>query len=390
MYARLVAMAAVASAACAPLGANSSAGSEKLLMSGSGHIMIGSFDAQAKSLKIDLDKTVSGAPTWLALAKPNLLYAVDENSDTTSLFNVDLEAKKLDLKTSVKGSTGVVHLELARDGSRMLGAAYGSSAIDVYDTSSGGLKFVKAVPSNDSLGPVKERQEKPHPHQAVLDPSGRFFAVNDLGTDRILVVDSKDDSFQVVNHVPVSPAGCGPRHGAFLPAGASASQATHYLVLCEIKNVVNVFSLRYGGAKGIDFFLEQTISTFPSATPAKAAAGELAISPDSKDVYVSNRLTGAATDNIAHFRIAKPPSDNGALLKLELVASTSTGGTLPRMFSFSRDGKTLFVGNTGKGDLAVVALQRNADGTLVEKPVASIASSAFPGGVGPAYIQPVA
>ncbi|KAG6034773.1 hypothetical protein E4U41_006395, partial [Claviceps citrina] len=258
--------------------------------------------------------------------------------------------------------------------------------------------------STDGLGPATGRQVHPSPHQAVPDPTGRYFAVNDLGTDRILILDSADDSFAVVNHVPVEPAGCGPRHGAFFPVGAA--QATHYMVVCEIKNLVNVYSLVYGGDKGIEFKTEQTISTFPAAAavPAKAAAGELVIAPDNKNVYVSNRLSGT-TDTIATFRIRgvdPPPAVNGSTKcpphgvkaraagdMLELVGLTSTGGVAPRMISLTSDGKTLLVGNTD-GELAVVALKRNQDGTLAEKPAASIAASAFPGGKGPAFIQQIA
>ncbi len=84
----------------------------------------------------------------------------------------------------------------------------------------GTLSLFKQIPSDDALGPNTARQDAPHPHQALLDNSGRWFAVNDLGTDTILVIDSADDSFDVVNHVRVPLAGCGPRHGASIPGRA--------------------------------------------------------------------------------------------------------------------------------------------------------------------------
>ncbi|KAG5915070.1 hypothetical protein E4U42_000158 [Claviceps africana] len=239
---------------------------------------------------------------------------------------------------------------------------------------------------------MAERQARPHPHQAVPDPSGRYFAVNDLGTDRVLVLDGAADAFSLVNHVPVEPAGCGPRHGAFFPVGAS--RATHYLVVCEMKNLVNVYSLAYGGPRGIDFNFEQSLSTLSAAgsVPA-AAAGELVIAPDNRNVYVSNRLSGP-TDTIANFRIVAVPAPRTSTacyrraIRLELAGLTSTGGKNPRMFSIAHDGQTLLVGNT-EGDMAVVAMRRNQDGTLPEKPVASIAAKAFPGGKGPVFIQQI-
>ncbi|KAF5130389.1 putative 6-phosphogluconolactonase [Metarhizium anisopliae] len=354
----------------------------KLLITSPGNISIAEFDGTKFDIKST--KNVSGNPTWVAFSQPHL-YAVDENSDTTSLLNVDLAGNKIDQLSSTKGSSGVVHLEFTKDKSQLVGAGFGSSNIDIFDISNGGLKFSNAIKSDDKVGPNTVRQEKPHPHQSVLDPSGRFMAVNDLGTDKILVLDTQK-AFNIVNRVPVEPAGAGPRHGAFFPAGAN--KATHYFVLCEIKNLVLVYALQYCGAKGIEFKLTQTISTFKSveATPAEAAAGELVLAADNKNVYVSNRLTGGQTDNIANFRIAQ----NGSEPKLELVGFTSTGGLRTRMFSASLDGQHLFVGNQG-GALGVVALKRNADGTLVEKPVASLDMSLFPGELaGPAFVQQVA
>ncbi|KAH0601338.1 hypothetical protein MHUMG1_00212 [Metarhizium humberi] len=354
----------------------------KLLITSPGNITIAEFDGT----KFDIKSTqnVSGNPTWVAFSQPHL-YAVDENSDTTSLLKVDLAGNKIDHLNSTKGSSGVVHLEFTKDKSQMVGAGFGSSNIDIFDISNGGLKFSNAIKSDDDVGPNKERQEKPHPHQSVLDPSGRFVAVNDLGTDKILVLDTKK-AFAIVNRVSVVPAGAGPRHGAFFPAGAN--KATHYFVLCEIKNLVLVYALKYSCDKGIEFELKQTISTFKSveATPAEAAAGELVLAADNKNVYVSNRLTGGQTDNIANFRITQ----NGGELKLDLVGFTSTGGLRTRMFSASLDGQHLFVGNQD-GALGVVALKRNANGTLVEKPVASLDMSLFPGELaGPAFVQQVA
>ncbi|KID92656.1 carboxy-cis,cis-muconate cyclase [Metarhizium guizhouense ARSEF 977] len=353
----------------------------KLLITSPGNISIAEFDGTKFDIKST--KGVSGNPTWVAFSQPHL-YAVDENSDTTSLLKVDLAGNKIDQLSSTKGSSGVVHLEFTKDKSQMVGAGFGSSNIDIFDISNGGLKFSNAIKSDDKPGPNTVRQEKPHPHQSVLDPSGRFMAVNDLGTDKILVLDTQK-AFAIVNRVSAEP-GAGPRHGAFFPAGAN--KATHYFVLCEIKNLVLVYALKYGGDKGIEFELKQTISTFKSveATPAEAAAGELVLAADNKNVYVSNRLTGGQTDNIANFRI----DQNGGELKLELVGFTSTGGLRTRMFSASLDGQHLFVGNQD-GALGVVALKRNADGTLVEKPVASLDMSLFPGQLaGPAFVQQVA
>lgn len=398
MFKELLALVGVAAAASLPRNSDMAAAAfardaplSKILMSNGSNLLLADFDGA--KFNIVFQKKVPIEATWLAYARPDRLYAVDENGKTSTLFGIDVAGNKMEMKATTQASSGVVHLALSKTGNRMVGAGYGASSIDVYDTSDGELKFLKSI--NSTGYQPQQKQQKAHPHQAVLDPKGRFFIVNDLGMNEILLLDSSGDSFEIINRVPVEPAGCGPRHGAFFPAGAA--EPTHYIVLCETKNLVNVYSLRYVGGKGIQFRREQSLSTFPSGdVPAKAAAGELAVAPDNRNVYVSNRLSGA-TDSVANFRVVAQSANasssdcthTAAAIRLELVGLTSTGGTLPRMFSFANDGQTLLVGNQG-GDLAVVALKRNQDGTLAEKPVASIASSAFPGGKGPAYIQQIA
>ncbi|KAG5974905.1 hypothetical protein E4U55_007993 [Claviceps digitariae] len=377
------------------------AGPRKILMSTGNTILFADFDGTKFSIASQTNLTVSAS--WLAYAKPDRLFAVNEAGSDTTLFSIDVAGNAIAQKAQAQGSSGVVHLELSKDANRMVGAAYGNGTIDIFDTSSGsgGIKHLKTVKSDDKTGPVPTRQAQPRPHQAVLDPTGRYFAVNDLGTDRILVLDSAADAFAIVNHVPVEPAGCGPRHGSFFPLGAA--KATHYIVVCEIKNLVNFYSLTYGGDKGIQFKFEQSLSTLSGQQNplATAAAGELVIAPDNKNVYVSNRLSGQ-TDTIANFRVVGGPAKcshgngNGsgsgsgsAATKLEFVGLTSTSGKNPRMFSIAHDGQTLLIGNT-EGEVAVVALKRNQDGTLPEKPVASLAASAFPGGKGPVFIEQIA
>lgn len=323
------------------------------------------------------------SPSWLAYSEPSLLYAVDEWSNLIRVFELDVAGDKLEKKAEEVGSAGVVHLEFNKERTRMVGAAYGAGTIDVWDISEGGLTLMSTLESDDPLGPNKERQAAPHPHQSVLDPSGRFFAVNDLGTDHILLIDSADDAFKVVNHVAVEPAGAGPRHGAFYPS--NAEKATHYIVLCEIKNLIVVYELSYTDSS-IEFTKIQDISSFgPDANPSDdAAAGELAIVGD--HVYISNRLTGGDTDDISHFGIFKCSEKT----ELRFVDSVSTGGTLPRMFSVTSSGAELLVGNQD-GALGLVAIGLKEDGSLEKEFRASVKASEFGDkGFGPQFVQQIA
>ncbi|KAK7592686.1 hypothetical protein V3481_007294 [Fusarium oxysporum f. sp. vasinfectum] len=135
---------------------------------------------------------------------------------------------------------------------------------------------------------VRPWHSSPHPHQTNFDPTHRFFAINDLGTDSILIIDSKDDAFQVINIIKVLP-GCDPRHGVFYPRGVL--WATHYIVICEISDQLLVYTVLYRGTY-LDLKLIQGISTFgpgfPPANAASAAAGAILLAPNNRDLYISN------------------------------------------------------------------------------------------------------
>jgi len=281
----------------------------------------------------------------------------------------------------------VAHLEFSARKDRIVGSAFGQGTVDVWevDATDGTLTLLKQIESNDALGPNAARQEAPHPHQAVLDNSARFFAVNDLGTDTILVIDSLNDAFDVVNRVRLPNAGCGPRHGAFFPPLAAGSDfPTNYIVACELTSELVVFELDYQ-ASNISFTAVQTISNFgPGLGPANATtatAGELAVSSDKGFVFVSNRNTGNETDFLSVFSVSGAQGSSGANVRLAFQASVSTGGAVPRMFSLSKDQETLFVANQD-GAIGLQALPREAEtGELAVQAAAVLAIETF-GGLG--------
>lgn len=356
-----------------------------VLMATTGQIQLATYDGSA--FTNTMNATVTGAPTWVEFVEPNKLYAVDEWGTDMRLYHLELQGENGTGPTlspqpvaSAQGSSGVVHLEFTQDKTRMVGAAYGSGSIDVWDTTGDQLKLITTIKSEGEPGPVKPNQETAHPHQAVLEPSGRYFAVNDLGTDEILVIDSADDAWEVVNTVP-TPAGCGPRHGVFYGASAEASEATHYLVVCELSNTVISYALTYEDAS-LAFTEAGQASTFAGEAPEGAAAGELALASDNTNLYASNRLTGGKSDSIARFTVTDGVPT--------LVDEKSTHGTLPRMFSLSTSEDEIFIGNQN-GPEAVVALKRTADGEVADSPAASLPLSEFGGaeGFGPAYIKQI-
>lgn len=359
----------------------------RVLMGHTGNIYLADYYKSEKKFTFAINETSRGAPSWMTYVAPNRLYAVDENSKEINYYEIDLANNKLNLKASQNGSSGVVHLELNKAGTRMVGAAYGNGTVDVWNVENGGLKLMKTIKSDDKLGPNEARQSAAHPHQVLLDPTGRYFTVNDLGTDSILIIDSKKDAFKKLESARVD-AGCGPRHAVWYPAGAS--KATHYIVVCEMLNKALVYSVKYETDK-LTFTQTQAVSTYgdayPPANATTASAGEIAITPNNQDIYISNRLSGNTTDSIAHFKVSK--SDCGSV-ELKFSDTVSSGGLIPRMFSLDKTADYIFSANQD-GDYGVAVIDIGKNGKLDSNYMGTIAGPLFgEAGYGPQFIQQIA
>lgn len=366
--------------------------SSQLLISGSGYIWTAKFDGSS----VVLEKNISEpgvTPSWLIEGKRSKAFiANDENSNTTYKYTFDVSAvntsttstSQVKLTPAQKyssGSAGVVHFAYNVNKTRLFGAGYGSQQIDVWDTtaSDGSLNILETIPVNDSTS---------HPHQTVVSPTGNIAIVNDLGLDKLHVLDvSDDDAIYITSSVSV-PKGCGPRHGAFYWT-AYMAVPSRYLVVCETSHSLLVFNMTEGGdlqPEPIQTDIQTAVDT--SGSQLTAAELLLYVNEDrSADIYVSNRLTGGTTDNIAHFRLPAPMTAKGTqpgeLVALTAANITSSGGVGPRGMTLSAGGAYLFVGNQQAGPAGLVVLARNAaTGDLGASPVAKVDYEDFAGGQG--------
>lgn len=373
---------------------------KRLLVGGAGQIAGYNFDGSSFTPSATANVSEPGkTASWMVFKEPNLLYAVDENSNATRLFNYDRNTGTLSTEVaSFNGSSGVVHLIFNADKTRLIGSSYGQGQIDVWDSSAadGKLKLLRQIPLSGAHGPDPASQTQLRAHQSLFDPTGRYLVVNDLGGDAIHVFDTLDDAFNLSARVPITPAGSGPRHGAFISVNGTA-QASHYVVACELSNTLQLFTVHYGNTLSMSG-LHTTPSYGPGLGPANAstaAAGELAVSHSGPVfIYVSNRLTGNATDHIARFALeAKSATDGTA--QLVFKGHVSTAGLVPRMFSFSKDidgsESVLFAGNVN-GDNGLVAIKRaDAAGRMSATPLGVLPNSAFSSqpadtGFGPQFV----
>lgn len=374
---------------------NSTSPSRHLLVGSAGKIAGYDFDGAGFKANPGANVSIAGmAASWLAFREPNIVYAVDENSNATRLFVYDPHSGMLLQQGLVtNGSSGVVHLEFNKNKTRMVGSSYSQGQLDIWEIeTSGYLKLRTQVPLTGQPGPDPS-QKTLRAHQSVLDPSGRFFVVNDLGGDRLHVLDSLNDTWKITNSVPVTPPGSGPRHGIFISVNGT-QQAPHYAVVCEITSTVQLFEVDYSnntlGLKGV-----QTISTFgaafPPANATSARAGEIIASMSgAAEIYITNRLTGNETDSISVFALQASTAANR---KSELVwkSAASSGGKAPRHLSLSKkDQNVLFIANpSGKVGLAAwnrtAGAVTSANGTLDNAVFAPGQSDGF----GPQFVMEI-
>jgi 6-phosphogluconolactonase (cycloisomerase 2 family) len=153
----------------------------------------------------------------------------------------------------------------------------GSAATSWSILPSGGLKSLQTFMFNlTAPGTNPSRQDAPHPHEVILDPTGSFIVVPDLGADlvRVFSVDPKTSLLTETNPF-LAPAGSGPRHGTFLKAD---SGKTFFFLISELANTIASYEVEYS-ATGLNFtkvFLSGIYGN--RTTPDGAAAAEAILS----------------------------------------------------------------------------------------------------------------
>lgn len=154
----------------------------------------------------------------------------------------------------------------------------GGSGVTTWDISN--PSQLKAIETKkfklDKPGADPGRQEAPHPHQSITDPSGKFVLVPDLGSDsvRVFSVNCKTLALKDLPALNVKP-GSGPRHVTF----AVKNNKTFMYLVTELANTIIGYEVTYpaGSIKFQELF---TIGTHGKGkpTPAGAAASEIIVS----------------------------------------------------------------------------------------------------------------
>src|SRR5256714_6700639 len=300
-------------------------------------------------------------PSFLAI-HPNgrVLYAVNElekykgkPTGAVSAFAIARETgalKRLNEQPSAGGAPCYVSVD--RSGRVVLVANYAGGSVAVLPIqANGSLAPVTNIDHHKGKGPNAERQEAPHAHSILPDPSNRFALGADLGVDRVYVyrLDIEGKSLQhIEGGDAVMRPGAGPRHIAFHPT----------LPLVFVANELDstVATLRFDAERGALSPLA-THSTVPTGWTGTNYPADIHVAPTGRTLYVSNR----GHNSIAVFSVAESMGE----LALEQVVSTE--GDWPRNFSLDPTGRWLLVANQ-RSD-SIVVFRRDPDtGRLTPSP----------------------
>lgn len=283
-------------------------------------------------------------PFFLALHPTgNFLYATCLAPDASGKPTGGVAAFAIDRKTGalrelnrvLSGGTGTCHLMVDQTGTCLVVASCGNGRLAcIALNGNGSLKAATSIIQHEGVSVSVKKG--PQPHSINLDPGNHFAFAPDCGLDRIFAYRFDPVAARLTPHTPAEiPIGprTGPRHFAFHPNGRFA-----YLIN-ELNSTVVAFA--YDGTAGALRRL-QDISTLPADFAGKSAPAEIALHPNGKFLYGTNR----GHDSIAMFAV---DDTTGRLMSLGQEPSL---GLIPQHFVIDPTGAFMLVANR-KGDLVV-------------------------------------
>lgn len=296
-------------------------------------------------------------PAYLAFDHSRrFLYAVHGDETEVSAFAIDPGTGQLSFLNRVpSGGRNPVHLTPDPTNRFMIVANHlndgplrsGIASLPI-DTGGRLSAAIDVIAFDGKPGPHRTEQLFPRPHQVEFDLSGRCILIPDKGCDRVRIctLDSQGKLAEVGN--ATARDGSGPRHVALHPSNRYA------YVINEIDSTVTAYRFDAASRTLTPF---QILSSLPDTATGNYFASEIGVSRDGRYVYASNRSATApfdsGEDTIATFA-ADPASG-----RLAMRGWSSTSGRIPRFFTLSSDGKSMFVGNEFTHTIMRLAIGRN-------------------------------
>lgn len=256
-------------------------------------------------------------PSFLALhPEEHCLYAVSEDGEgKVYAYEVDEQTHELRLLNhQLTQGAHPCYVSVTKDGAFALVSNYSGGNAGMFPIVSGvGLEEMASQVKHVGSSVHAERQDGPHPHSIVPDPSGDYVMVCDLGMDQIVIY--RIEEGKLVTHKEAEqPKGAGPRHLVFHPNGQFAYVAN------ELDNTVSafLFDAHFGELQPL-----QHLSTLPEDYREENTAADIRVTPCGRFLYVSNR----GHNSIVLYRIDE---ESGKLERIEWV---DTLGKTPRNFN---------------------------------------------------------
>jgi 6-phosphogluconolactonase len=318
-------------------------------------IFLCELDAELqKFVVLDSFSGAAGASYLAPSPDFKVLYAINQEiSDpeqqhaSVSSFAVDSETPGLNIINSQSSEgRGICHIHCSQDGKYIFAANYSSGHASVLPVGENGqIGVATGVAIGGGSGPVGNRQEGPHAHQVMLDPSQRFLLVPDLGTDKVMIY-SFDPQEGRLSPNPnqtffkLAP-GAGPRHLAFHPDGKNL------YVVNELNSTISACLWDPAEGKLTEINTESTVGESHEGMKYPAA---VRVHPSGNFVYASTRGENSC---ITTFRI----NADGSISRIQVMEQVPSW---PRDFNVDPSGRYLISAGERSNDIRLYAIDQDS------------------------------
>jgi 6-phosphogluconolactonase len=291
-------------------------------IAGESKIAIYRVDAQSGKLQKSGETAVDGAPGSLTTdSRRRFLFVALRGTGKLASFRIDPATGGLTQISIVSVNTDPSYVGLDRSERYLLSAYYAAGKVMVHPLAPDGT--ISATPSADV---VTEKTA----HSAIPTSSNRFVFVPHVVPNAVFqfAFDATTGRLSP-NAVPraAAPAGAGPRHLKFDPAGKFVYTSN------ESGSSVSLYQV---DADSGTLSVKQTLSTLPAGFQGENTCAEVKVHPSGKFVYVSNR----GHESIAVFSV--DPTTG----MLTARGQTPTEKE-PRSFDLDPDGRYLYAAGEG-------------------------------------------
>ena len=311
---------------------------------------------------LEMVKTVAEIvnPSYVKISKDRKnLYAVSElgpnegDSGYIYAFKINEDFSLTELGKLSTGAFAPCHINIDHSDNFVFVSNYVGGVVMEYKRNEDGSLTQTDKLEINKINPSENTGDS-HAHAVTIPASNKYIYVSDLGNDKIWIYNFDEHTGQLTpNQQPFAKVskGAGPRHFAF-----TANQKFAYSIN-ELNSSVTAFS--YDSASG-GLINIQTISTLPEGYDGDNNCAEIAVHPNGKFLYASNR----GHNSIVAFEI----DQTSGLLKP--INYQSTLGEYPRFFTLNNDGSMIYAANQNTSTIAFLKIEE--DGSLVSSSINTV------------------